>query len=243
MLGFYRRPKLVGAISVLLLGAYLMAALGVWPSPRMIAGWLGRAVGAAAGGGAERFPCESCGCVCLTATECWTHCCCHNEHQRLVWAIENGVMPPASVVFRDAQWEAAADAVRPGSVARGWTVARIKLDLAHGVATPRGPFAGAAEHGCGACGAGCGVGVGVACERGASCAADSGHPASRLGPSISALSCKGLSQLLLVTLPPAPPSVVAVFDLPAPRFFVADKPVDVLGLSRGLDVPVPPPRA
>jgi len=46
----------------------------------------------------ERFPCETCGCGCLTADQCWRDCCCFTNEQRLEWARRNGVRPPEFVV-------------------------------------------------------------------------------------------------------------------------------------------------
>jgi len=63
------------------------------------------------------------------------------------------------------------------------------------------------------------------------------------GPSISALSCKGLQQLLTMTLPPSPPGQMVVFILPEPVAFVPEWSKDVAYPSRTLEVPEPPPRA
>lgn len=46
----------------------------------------------------ERFPCEGSLCGCNDAAACWDHCCCHTNQERLRWAAENGVTPPAFVV-------------------------------------------------------------------------------------------------------------------------------------------------
>lgn len=232
------------------------------PSSRQLAGWLGRL-------SAERYPCEDCGCGCASAMECWTHCCCHSEHQRLVWAIENGVAPPAGVVFSDEQWIAAANSVKPGSATCGLCVARIKSELRAGRATPRqaGSDRSVASGCCGSkssgSGAECGVNArdgscdgsgcvscgkgehaevggstGACCEGGAKSAAEAG----RKGAAISALSCKGLVELLTMTLPTVGFGDVAAWIVPEPAAFVFQSSGEVEFESRSLEVPEPPPR-
>lgn len=240
MTAFRRHTGLVGAVSVLLLGVYFVASFGAIPSPQLIVGWLGQVTG-------ERYPCESCGCGCASATECWTHCCCHSEHERLVWAIENGVMPPPVVEFSDEQWIAASNAIKPGSAHCVMCVERIKGELRRGIAArpahdPTCECEGACD---GHCGKAC-------CESktagkpagGASCCAQGGDEkkSSWPGPSMSALSCKGLPQLLTMSLPPSPPVRAVAFILPEPAAFVPERPRDVAYPSRTLDVPAPPPR-
>lgn len=241
-LSFFRRyPGLLTGLSLLLLVVYLVASLGVIPSSRVVTGWFGQMVG-------ERYPCESCGCGCASATECWTHCCCHTEQQRLVWAIENGVMPPTVVEFSDEQWIAAANAVKPGSAHCVMCVERIKGELRQGIATrpthdPSCVCDGSCVGGCGkSC---CGTAVAGADSKGSSCCAAGGdeEQSSWPGPSMSALSCKGLKQLLTMTLPPAPPMRVIDIILPEPVPFVPEWPRDAEYSSLRLDVPEPPPRA
>lgn len=236
-----RYPSLLTGGSLLLLAVYLVASFGVIPSPRVVLGWFGQVAG-------ERYPCESHGCGCASATECWTHCCCHCEHERLVWAIENGVMPPPVVDFRDEQWIAASNAIKAGSAHCGMCVERIKDELRRGIATR--PEHDAACSGGGTCDGQCDK---ASCETktmgnpagAASCCATSGDEkkSSWPGPSMSALSCKGLQQLLTMTLPPSLPMRVVDFILPEPAAFVAERPKDVAFSSRTLDVPEPPPRA
>lgn len=43
----------------------------------------------------ELFPCASSGCGCGSAEQCWRGCCCHTLAERLAWAKQNGVKPPA----------------------------------------------------------------------------------------------------------------------------------------------------
>ncbi|MFO0858508.1 MAG: hypothetical protein U0640_14265 [Phycisphaerales bacterium] len=237
---FRRHPALFSGVSLVLLAVYLVASFGVIPSPQTIKGWFGQVSG-------ERYPCESCGCGCASANECWTHCCCHSEHERLVWAIENGVMPPKVVEFSNEQWIAASNAIKPGSAHCVMCVERIKGELRRGIAT-QPVHGGACE-----CGGSCDGHCGKACcetktasksASGSSCCAKGGDEkkASWPGPSISALSCKGLQQLLTMTLPPAPPMRVVDFILPEPAVFVPERPKDVAYPSRTLDVPEPPPR-
>lgn len=244
---FRRHPALLTSVSLVLLAVYMVASLGVLPSPRVVMGWFGQVSG-------ERYPCEGCGCGCASATECWTHCCCHSEHERLVWAIENGVMPPPVVEFSDEQWIAAANDVKAGSAHCVMCVERIKGELRRGIATR--PDHDAACECAGACDGHCGKTKGSCCESktaakpagktsgGASCCAKGGDEKkpSWPGPSISALSCKGLQQLLTMTLPPSPPVQVVDLILSEPVVFVPERPKDVAYPSRTLDVPEPPPR-
>lgn len=237
---FRRHPALLTSVSLVLLAVYLVASFGVIPSPRVIMGWFGQMAG-------ERYPCESCGCGCASATECWTHCCCHSEHERLVWAISNGVMPPPVVEFSDEQWIAAANAIKPGSAHCVMCVERIKGELRQGIATrpahdPACECTGACDgHRGKAC---CESKTSAKSAGGASCCAKGGdeRKSSWPGPSMSALSCKGLQQLLTMTLPPSPPVRVVDFILPEPSAFVPERPKDVAYPSRTLDVPEPPPR-
>jgi hypothetical protein len=245
---FRRHPALFTGVSLVLVAFYALASFGVLPSPRVILGWFGQAAG-------ERYPCESCGCGCASANECWTHCCCHSEHERLVWAIENGVMPPPVVEFSDEQWIAAANDVKAGSAHCVMCVERIKGELRRGIATR--PDHDPACQCAGTCDGHCGQSKVSCCQTkaaakpaankagGAACCARVGDKKkpSWPGPSISALSCKGLQQLLTLTLPSAPPVRVVELILPEPVACVPERPKDVAFPSRTLDVPEPPPRA
>jgi hypothetical protein len=44
------------------------------------------------------FPCQDNPCGCLSAEECWHHCCCHTNRQKVDWAREHGVAPPDFVI-------------------------------------------------------------------------------------------------------------------------------------------------
>jgi hypothetical protein len=44
------------------------------------------------------FPCQDNPCGCSSADECWHHCCCHTNREKVAWAHEHGVTPPDFVV-------------------------------------------------------------------------------------------------------------------------------------------------
>ena len=46
----------------------------------------------------ERFPCEHCGCGCRTAEQCWRHCCCYTNQEKIAWARDHGVAVPEYVL-------------------------------------------------------------------------------------------------------------------------------------------------
>src|ERR1700733_616375 len=46
----------------------------------------------------QPFPCQDNPCGCSSADECWHHCCCHTNREKVVWAHEHGVTPPGFVV-------------------------------------------------------------------------------------------------------------------------------------------------
>src|SRR5580704_13259285 len=50
------------------------------------------------------YPCQDRPCGCASADECWHHCCCMNNKEKLAWARENGVTPP-EYVFAAAEQE------------------------------------------------------------------------------------------------------------------------------------------
>lgn len=43
------------------------------------------------------FPCQDHACGCRSAEECWKHCCCFTNREKLAWARKHGVTPPAFV--------------------------------------------------------------------------------------------------------------------------------------------------
>lgn len=93
------------------LALVLVAALGLWPSRTFVARLTGESSSALTPA-ADRFPCESDGCGCQTAAHCWPDCCCFSRTQRLAWAIDHHVQPPASVRFTDDEWRAALELSR-----------------------------------------------------------------------------------------------------------------------------------
>lgn len=49
------------------------------------------------------FICMNSRCGCMTADECWKHCCCHTTEEKLAWAAEHGITPPQYVLDQLAQ--------------------------------------------------------------------------------------------------------------------------------------------
>jgi hypothetical protein len=211
--------------------AFLWASVGVLPSPRMIESLLLhlRLAGTSAGGDpTERFPCEGCACGCGSAQECWSNCCCHTEQERIQWAIDRGVEPPASVRpsllarFMRAKQEQA------GRIASAMAAQRDAVGSAElpPCCRARVEKASAANDGC-CTTAGCSASV----------------PSRSLGPCISPLGCKGVaSALFAVTLPPAIPTAPLDCRWPDPGVWVARcEPVFDFA-TRALDADAPPPR-
>lgn len=87
-----RQTRFPTLLAVLIVMSLLASNLGILPSPVLIARLTG-------GDLAARFPCEADTCGCFSALECWTQCCCLTPRQRLAWAIQNGVKPPAHAVL------------------------------------------------------------------------------------------------------------------------------------------------
>ena len=52
----------------------------------------------AAAAGAERYPCEHCGCGCQSAVQCWTQCSCFTFEEKVAWAQRNGIAVPEYAV-------------------------------------------------------------------------------------------------------------------------------------------------
>jgi hypothetical protein len=44
------------------------------------------------------FPCQDNPCGCSSAAECWHHCCCHTNREKVAWAQAHGIIPPSYVV-------------------------------------------------------------------------------------------------------------------------------------------------
>lgn|GEM_PF-779712 len=182
--------------AVVLLMAFIASSFGVMPTPAAIAKLLGAdpAAGVA-------YPCQGCGCGCAGAVECWTACCCHTPEERLVWALEHGVQPPAFARFSDAQWIAAANRVKPGSASCAACIVGIKGTLAKGIALAA-PASDAARTAC------CSKRPesSTCCETKSDACRNAAAPrASHALPVASALGCKGLSPLMPIATVPAVP--------------------------------------
>ncbi len=76
------------------------------------------------------YPCQNRPCGCASADECWHHCCCLNNRQKLAWARENGVTPPDFVIAaaEREQAEAVAAGDHPQANDRGETVCTADND-------------------------------------------------------------------------------------------------------------------
>ena len=199
------RPFIRRSLAVITLAVFVVASMGVMPSPASLVRWFG--------GVAARHPCEGHSCGCGTAHDCWTSCCCHTPEQRLAWAIREGVQPPAFVKYTQAQWIAAANAVKPGSASCGGCVAGVQAKLARG------------ERSCV-----------DSCTAGA-------RKGSTVGTSITALGCKAQGTLLAFTVPFAMCAApcIAVVALPRPAF--ERTAAWRLPTGPALDTNAPPPRA
>lgn len=46
----------------------------------------------------EPFPCQDHACGCLSAAQCWNHCCCMTDSAKLAWSRRHGVRPPEFVI-------------------------------------------------------------------------------------------------------------------------------------------------
>ena len=225
-------------VAVLVLISVVFSALGVAPSPATIARWAGIVVNTV-----ERYPCESCGCGCAGASECWSACCCNTPQERLVWALRRGVMPPPVARFSESQWIAAANIVKPGSATCGACVARIQVGLRNGIAlAPPDLSQESADRAC--CvkpGAPCDT---VDCPH-ATCGERLSFCAVRFrGSSLSAFGCKGISPVILMAFVPAIPSTVTIMIVPcgAPEPVRSARSEQCDRLTRALDVAAPPPR-
>lgn len=222
---FWRHPRLVAVLAAATLACYAAAMWGLIPSRQTVARLASRVISA------ERYPCESCGCGCTGARECWTTCCCHSDEEKLAWAIRNGVQPPEYARFTDDQWVAAANAVEPGSASCGMCVPQIQQDLRSGAAK--------AASDCGRPAAPCAPAA--SCD---SAGCDEKTPRRDGHQYLSALGCQGLAQMLLV---PPPPVLTAPAMLVRTEVQTAMHEANRAGAPapawRHLDIPTPPPRA
>jgi hypothetical protein len=249
------------ALAAVMLAAFCSASLGVLPSHAWLAAAVSR-LGGAASGESQAFPCEGGSCGCASSGECWSACCCNTPHERLVWALERGVLPPTAARFSDSEWIAAANAVKPGSAHCGSCVVGIKASLRKGIAlagaapgrqpkaksccearkSPVSASAVASERGevASCCGGGDGAAAGC-CDRPPA----TPDPARRGLPCLSALGCKGAAALMTVPVPPSRPAptevTIVTVHLPAPPSCVAS-PAAPRPWTMALDVPAPPPK-
>ena len=83
-------------LSRLLLAAFVVASLGLMPSPRLIGRFFGAELD-------TRFPCAGGPCGCSSAFECWTRCNCHTRSQRIAWLRDEGLPPPSFVTLTAAE--------------------------------------------------------------------------------------------------------------------------------------------
>jgi hypothetical protein len=84
--------------------AYVMAMVGApWPTPT-------------ASRDTTPFPCQGHRCGCLSAEQCWGHCCCFTPEQQLAWAAANQVEPPAELAAAVSGDAVSGDAVSDDAV-------------------------------------------------------------------------------------------------------------------------------
>jgi hypothetical protein len=120
-------------VALLALVSYLAIAVG-FPVPAL----------PAKTGGAP-FPCQNHLCGCRSAEECWHHCCCYAPQERLRWAEEHHVRPPAVEGWRTprlrdlAECRASADAACP--CCTGKETARARATSAQPVTSQVGAIA------------------------------------------------------------------------------------------------------
>jgi hypothetical protein len=80
-------------------GKLLQKAIAVIVLSALVAEVAGMPVAQPAGKDRSRpFPCQDRPCGCASADECWHHCCCMTNKEKLAWADGHGVTPPDFVV-------------------------------------------------------------------------------------------------------------------------------------------------
>lgn len=77
-------------VTLVTLAAMIACAVGI-PLPM-------QPRGANSKSAAEPFPCMNCPCGCRNAETCWQDCCCYTQQEKLAWARDKGITPPAYVV-------------------------------------------------------------------------------------------------------------------------------------------------
>src|SRR5437868_1752138 len=86
-----------------LAGQRLIGVVRRLVAPAALGGFLGGLIGVPLvrlGPAKDRsrpFPCQDHRCGCLSAEQCWRSCCCFTNSQKLAWAAEHGIRPPAYV--------------------------------------------------------------------------------------------------------------------------------------------------
>jgi hypothetical protein len=74
-----------------------------------------------AAGAAESFPCQTCGCGCRSAEQCWRQCCCFTNREKVAWARRHRVVVPAAAMAAADQEAAVAQAAPCTHCGRGAT--------------------------------------------------------------------------------------------------------------------------
>jgi len=224
--------RLRAALALIVAIIYLFANTGILPSAQWLAQSADIHLARLSG---QRYPCEDHACGCASAHECWTNCCCYTHHQRIVWALRNGVAPPPDVVVTDEDLIAAADDADTSAVHCSACVPGIQAKLARGV-----PLAAPADQPQSAACASCDspdTGACTTCETPASHRVSAG-PARAWSP----LSCKSLSSLLAAGIGLGLPWRIESLLPATPVAFLAPRPAARAPLARALDVTPPPPR-
>jgi len=196
----WRRP-----VSVVALAAYLVSAVGL-PLPASFKKQRNAA-----------YPCMHHACGCLSAAECWQHCCCFSASEKLAWAREHHVKPPAELLATVAMLESADLPRSNTSDKKNCCTARCEHhddDHEH-------------EH----------------ADHGATCCDDHDAPGSdsTVVLTLRARTCRGLGELWCLSgaVMPAPPALDWHFQWNVVEWLaLAGEPLP----SPDLSPPIPPPR-
>jgi hypothetical protein len=164
------------------------------------------------------YPCRNHLCGCRSADDCWRHCCCYSRDERLAWAADNGVTPPA----------AAAESPAVAAAPEGWNTPRLRDQTEGRTAAP------AAD--CPECARGTRA---AAPDQPAACCRTAANPDPwRLA--LAAVHCRRPATVWVTTgavVPPPRPTWTAW----APLADSLSYP-DVSGLTLSASPPDPPPR-
>lgn len=96
------RPARRAAATLALL-SFLLASLGLLPSPA----WIWRQIPAAAD-----HPCAGHGCGCDSLERCWARCGCYTRVERLAWSIRHNAPVPPSARPTETEWRLASASVQ-----------------------------------------------------------------------------------------------------------------------------------